>query len=282
MLNIFVALDYRKHLMKLTIPSRTAWTLCAGLLLLAAVTGFADRLAANHPNDETTTKLVCGMVQKFHISQHPIDDQISGKLLDRFLKSLDPQKLYFTQPDIDELSKFKSTLDDLVKAGNTQFAYDVWDMYLQRIERQMEIAHKLIDSQHDFTVDESIEIDADKIAFAKTQDELNDRWRRRIKFELINARLDNEDIASGKQKPKAGPGQPKTPTGPIDPQERLHKRYRMLQKAAKETEDSEKLELYLSSLTHCFDPHSSYMSPHSQEEFQIAIALNLDGIGASL
>ena len=268
--------------MKLTAPTRTAWTLCAGLLLLAAVTGFADRLVANHPNDETTTKLVVGMVQKFHISQHPIDDQISGKLLDRFLKSLDPQKLYFLQSDIDELSKYKTTLDDLVKAGNTQFAYDVWAIYLQRIERQMEVAHKLIDAKHDFTIDESIEIDADKIAWAKTEDELNDRWRRRVKFELINARLDNEDLASGKHKPKAGPGRKEASTTPVDPQERLHKRYRMLQKAARETEDGDKLEMYLSSLTHCFDPHSSYMSPQSQEEFEIAIALNLDGIGASL
>ena len=268
--------------MKLTAPTRTAWTLCAGLLLLAAVTGFADRLVANHPNDETTTKLVVGMVQKFHISQHPIDDQISGKLLDRFVKSLDPQKLYFLQSDIDELSKYKTTLDDLVKAGNTQFAYDVWAIYLQRIERQMEVAHKLIDAKHDFTIDESIEIDADKIAWAKTEDELNDRWRRRVKFELINARLDNEDLASGKHKPKAGPGRKEASTTPVDPQERLHKRYRMLQKAARETEDGDKLEMYLSSLTHCFDPHSSYMSPQSQEEFEIAIALNLDGIGASL
>ena len=268
--------------MKLTAPTRTAWTLCAGLLLLAAVTGFADRLVANHPNDETTTKLVVGMVQKFHISQHPIDDQISGKLLDRFVKSLDPQKLYFVQSDIDELSKYKTTLDDLVKAGNTQFAYDVWAIYLQRIERQMEVAHKLIDAKHDFTIDESIEIDADKIAWAKTEDELNDRWRRRVKFELINARLDNEDLASGKHKPKAGPGRKEASTTPVDPQERLHKRYRMLQKAARETEDGDKLEMYLSSLTHCFVPHSSYMSPQSQEEFEIAIALNLDGIGASL
>ncbi len=165
--------------MKLTTPSRTAWTLCAGLLLLAGVTGFADRLAANHPNDETTTKLVCGMVQKFHISQHPIDDQISGKLLDRFLKTLDPQKLYFLQSDIDEFNKSKTTLDDLVKAGNTQFAYDVWATYLQRMERQMEVAHKLIDTPHDYTVDESIEVDPDKIAWAANQDELNDRWRRR-------------------------------------------------------------------------------------------------------
>jgi carboxyl-terminal processing protease len=56
----------------------------------------------------------------------------------------------------------------------------------------------------------------------------------------------------------------------------------MIQKAMRETEDSEKLEMYLTAMTHCFDPHSSYMSPQSQEEFQIAIALNLDGIGASL
>ncbi len=277
--------------MKLKTPSRTACTLCAGMLLLAIVTGFADHLAANHPNDETTTKLVCNMVQKYHISQRPIDDKISEKLLDRFLKNLDPQKLYFTQPDIDQLSKFKTELDDLVKAGNTQFAYDVWDMFLQRFDRQMEVAKKLIVVNHDFTVDESIEIDAEKIPYAKSQDELNDRWRKRIKFELVNAKLDNLDLANNvnKEKPKAGEkpktgtnGKDKTAGVIVEPTERLEKRYRMLAKAYHETEDSEKLEMYLSALTHCFDPHSSYMSPQSQEEFQIAIALNLDGIGAAL
>ena len=134
-----VALGHRNHFMKFKPPSRTAYTLCAGLLLLASITAFADRLAANHPGDETTTKLVCNMIQKFHISQRPIDDKISEKLLERFLKNLDPQKLYFTQPDIDESSKYKFNLDDLLKAGNTQFAYDVWDMYLQRLDRQIEV-----------------------------------------------------------------------------------------------------------------------------------------------
>lgn len=277
--------------MKLKPPSRTVCTLSAGLLLLAIVTGFADHLAANHPNDETTTKLICNMVQKYHISQRPIDDKISEKLLDRFLKNLDPQKLYFTQPDIDQLSKFKTELDDLVKSGNTQFAYDVWDMFLQRFDRQMEVAKKLIVANHDFAVEESIEIDAEKIPFSKTQEELNDRWRKRIKFELLNAKLDNLDLANNVNKDKAKPGdKPKSGVNGkdkaagviVEPAERLEKRYRMLAKAYHETEDSEKLEMYLSALTHCFDPHSSYMSPQSQEEFQIAIALNLDGIGAAL
>jgi carboxyl-terminal processing protease len=264
--------------MMLKTPSRTACTLCAGLLLLTLVTVFADRLSANHPNDEKTTKLVCEMVQRYHISQRPIDDKISEKLLERFLKNLDPQKMYFTQPDIAELSKNKFELDNQLKAGNTQFAYDAFDLYLQRVDRQMELAHKLIDTPHDFTVDESIDIDPDKITYAANETELNDRWRKRIKFELLNLKLDSIS-ESGKpdaSKPK------KTPTVQLGPKERLDKRYKMFQKVAHETEDLEKLEMYLSSLTHCFDPHSSYMSPQSQEEFQIAIALNLDGIGAAL
>ncbi len=264
--------------MTLKTPSRTACTLSAGLLLLTLVTVFADRLSATHPNDERTTKLVCDMVQRYHISQRPIDDKISEKLLERFLKNLDPQKMYFTQPDIDELSKNKFELDNQLKAGNTQFAYDAFDLYLQRVDRQLELAHKLIDTPHDFTVDESIDIDPDKIMYAANETELNDRWRKRIKFELLNLKLDN---ASEPGKPDVGKPK-KTPTVQLPPKERLDKRYKMFRKVAHETEDTEKLEIYLSSLTHCFDPHSSYMSPQSQEEFQIAIALNLDGIGAAL
>ena len=164
-------------------------------------------------------------------------------------------------------------------------------LMLQRFDRQIEVAKKQIVANHDFTVDESIEIDAEKIPYAKSQDELNDRWRKRIKFELVNAKLDNIDLANNvnKDKPKVGEkpktginGKDKAASVIVEPAERLEKRYRMLAKAYHETEDSEKLEMYLSALTHCFDPHSSYMSPQSQEEFQIAIALNLDGIGAAL
>ena len=268
--------------MKLRTPSRTACTLCAGLMLLALITIAADLLAANHPNDETTTKLVCNMIQKFHISQRQIDDKISEKVLERFLKNLDPQKLYFTQPDIDSFSHYKTELDDLLKAGNTQFAYELWDLFLQRFDRQIELAQKLILTEQDFTKDESIDIDPDKIPYAKNTDELNERWRKRVKFELLNARLDNADLA-GKEKPKAGPnGKEKPPAAIVEPAERLQRRYRMLAKAYHETEDAEKLEICLSALTHCFDPHSAYMSPQSEEEFQINIKLSLDGIGAEL
>ncbi len=273
---------HRKPLMMLKTPSRTACTLCAGLMLLALITIAADLLAANHPSDETTTKLVCNMIQKFHISQRQIDDKISEKLLERFLKNLDSQKLYFVQTDIDSFSKYKTELDDLLKAGNTQFAYDIWDRFLQRFDQQIELAQKLIVAEHDFTIDESIEIDPDKIPYAKTEAELNERWRKRVKFELLNARLDNAELA-GKEKPKTAPnGKEKAATAIVEPKERMQKRYRMLAKAYHETEDSDKLEMCLSALTHCFDPHSAYMSPQSEEEFQIAIKLSLDGIGAEL
>ncbi len=267
--------------MTLKVPSRTAYSLCAGLFLLAMVTMLADLLAANRPNDETTTKLVCQMMQKHHISQKPIDDAVSIKLLDRFLKTIDPQKLYFTQVDVNELSKFKTELDNQLKAGNTQFAYDVWDMFLQRLDRQLAYAQKLILDPHDFTIDESIELDADKVPYAANESELNDRWRKRIKFELLNGKLEAEEpVDKVKEKERLG-SEPKRERE-ADPKKRLQTRYRMILKSYQETEDSEKLEMYLSSLTHCFDPHSAYMSPQSDEEFQIQIALSLEGIGAAL
>ena len=230
------------------------------------------RPALKYPNDEATTQLVYNMLRTYHISQRPIDDEISTKLLDRFLKTIDPQKMYFTQADINGLSKYKTELDDQLKVGSTKFAYDVWEMFLQRVERQLAIAQQLILVPHDFTIDESMELAVEKIPFAANEDELNDRWRQRIKLELLNIKLEAEGAAT-KDRDKLG-----TPTDPT----RLQTRYRRVLKSYLETDDAEKLELYLTALTQCFDPHSAYISPQSEAEFKSTSALNLEGIGAAL
>jgi carboxyl-terminal processing protease len=92
--------------------------------------------------------------------------------------------------------------------------------------------------------------------------EANERWRKRIKYDLLALKFDK--------------------TGGEDSKKRLHKRYDTLKHYAHDTEDNEVLEMYLTSLAHCFDPHSSYMSPQTVEDFQIQMRLSLDGIGAAL
>ncbi len=212
--------------------------------------------------DAETTKLVVQMIPQFHVSRKGVDDRISSMLLDSFLKDLDPAKLYFQQSDIDEFSKFRLTLDDSLKIGDVQFGYDVFKRYKERLVVQLTKAHTLIDTPQDYTVDETMVIKGDEQPWARTQAEVDERWRKRIKYDLIQFRLDNETDAEG--------------------QKRLHSRYRTVQRNIEQMKQSEILEFYLTALTTCFDPHSTYMSPESAEEFDIMMRLSLDGIGASL
>lgn len=255
-------------------PSRAACTLILGTVVLVATTIFAQQNAKPRSNDEVTTRQVCAMISKYHISHGKIDDAVSRKLLKRFIKVLDPQKLYFSQPDIDFFEGFRDQLDDYVKIGNVDFAYTTYDRYLTNLKEQIAVAQKLIDSDHDFSIDESMEVDADEFGWAADKKALDERWRKRIKWDLLNTKLQEESNAKD--------GKPDAAEIMKTARERLHKRYNHLLRTLTDIEDIEKLELYLSSLTHCFDPHSSYMSPDAYKEFRIAMSLSLDGIGAAL
>jgi len=260
--------------MALRAPSRAACTLILGTVVLVATTIFAQQNARPRSNDEVTTKQVCAMISKYHISHAKIDDDVSRKLLKRFIKVLDPQKLYFIQADIDFFEGFRDQLDDYVKVGNVDFAYTAYDRYLTNVKEQIASAVKQIDVDHDFGIEESMVIDADELEWAADKKALAERWRKRIKWDLLNIKLQEES--------KAKDGKPDAAEIMKIARERLHKRNKNLLRMLTDVEDIEKLELYLSSLTHCFDPHSSYMSPDTLKEFQIVMSLRLEGIGAAL
>lgn len=248
--------------MTLRLPSRTTCTFTIALATLVATTIFAQQAAAPASTDQQTAVLVSQMISKFHISQKSIDDKISAMLLKRFLKEIDPLKLYFLQRDVDQFERYRDHLDDFVKAGKTEFAFETFAQYRRRLEERIALAHKLIDAPHDFTLDESMATDADKLPWAKDDAELNERWRKRVKYELLTLKLDDKPLE--------------------DARKQLHRRYETIRKNAQATEDAEVLEMYLSSLAHCFDPHSSYMSPQTLEDFNISMRLSLEGIGAAL
>lgn len=276
--------------MTLRTPSRAACTLSMAIVFLIATTLLAERLSAQQSN--SVAELVCKMIEATHISQKPIDDTISAKLCDEFIRTLDPQKLYFLQSDIDRFNKFRTELDDLIKAGNIDFATMVFDTYLTRLNERIDVANKLIDGKHDFTIKESIEIDAKELPWSKTTEEINERWRKRIKYDLLLMRLEKGADGVAKKPKKKGPGDEKetveaAPGEPAigseeDARKRLHKRYRNIRDTLSKTEPDEVVEMYLTALCLCFDPHSSYMSPRTLKDFQITMGLKLEGIGAAL
>ncbi|QDT69554.1 Tail-specific protease precursor [Planctomycetes bacterium MalM25] len=265
----------------------------AGLLALAAVVTVAPVLAAPAPPDrqtQTIARSVRFLLEQKHISRQAIDDTISQRCLESFLESLDPLKLYFYQSDIDEFARNRDRLDDYFRSGNVDFAHTVFARFLARLEERVETALKWVDAEHDFTVDERMVTDADSATYPRTPEEASDRWRKRVKFDLMLKITETDpELAEGApaSEPlpglKIGPGiQLGEDADLSDARVRLRKRYSSLRKRWNQTSSDELLELYVTALTSGFDPHSSYMSPSTLENFNIQMRLELDGIGASL
>lgn len=241
---------------------KSASLLAVAACTLAATFVFAAETARLSSDDGVTAKMVADMVTTRHINHPAIDDDISQHLLERYVQVWDPQKLYFLQSDIDVFNSMKLQLDDKIKSRDVAFATTVFDRYQLRLQERANLIGKLIDAEHDFNVEEDMVLDPDDLDWCKTEAELAERWRKRVKFDLLMLKLDDTDLAEART--------------------RLHKRYHRNRNLISQTEPHEVLELYLSSMTHCLDPHSTYMSPQTLEDFRINMELKLEGIGARL
>jgi len=203
-----------------------------------------------------------------HLSNRKLNDAISERALDMYLKNLDPQKVYFLKSDVDEFKqKWSTELDDMLKAGNYTAAFEIFDRFKQRIGERVELANRLIDEDHDYSVDEEMVTDRDLIDYAETEDEIEDRWRKRIKYNLLVFQNDDDEDSSVTTK---------------TPEERLKNRYRAFGKRMTQFDNDDVIEMYITSITTSFDPHTTYMSKSSFVNFQINMSLELEGIGATL
>jgi carboxyl-terminal processing protease len=214
--------------------------------------------------------LDCGQVRqltqyylKMHFGYSEFNDELSKRSLDLLIKSWDPGKLYFLQSDIERFeAAYLTKIDDMVSQANCAFIDDIVATYGKRFGEQNSAMGRLIDLNHDYTVDEYMEVDRKKLPWAKTTEELVDRWRKRIKFQALQLR---ETIAD-----------PKKVT------EKLVKRQALIKKRHDDTTRVQIFGIFLNAFAMALDPHSDYMGPDELEDFRINTRLSLEGIGAVL
>jgi carboxyl-terminal processing protease len=243
----------RRHLYGLLAVSALALTLAGRT---------AAELAGPGANDRFITRGILYRLNKEHLSQHKFDDEISQRWMKAFLKQLDPMKLYFVQADVDEFGKQEFELDDLATKGDTSVAYRVFQRFLKRVDERVKLVDELLVMDHDFSVDEHMVSDSKVAVYASSDEEVRDKWRKRIKYDMLVQKLEK--------------------TEPEEAKEKLKRRYHSFAKRMKQIDNDELLEMYLSAMTTSYDPHTTYMSPSSFENFGISMSLKLEGIGAAL
>jgi carboxyl-terminal processing protease len=226
------------------------------------------------PADRQVTLAVTSLLRRDHLSRHPLDAEISERCLKTFLRTLDPWKVYFYQSDIDVFSKSKDVLAEEAQRGDINFAYLVFKTFLARVDERQRTIDQLLAGPQDFTVQEEMVTDKDLLSYPKTPAEAAERWRKRIKFDLLLLKADQADAKADGKGDDMFAGK--------TPQQRLTQRYHSFAKRMHQTNGEELLEMYLTSLTTSFDPHTDYMSPGTLDDFEIMMRLKLEGIGASL
>jgi carboxyl-terminal processing protease len=226
-----------------------------------------SRMGEVGPKERLVSQFVWQMMERNHLSKRRVDDEISLRAFDKYIKTLDPTKAYFRQSDIDEFSTWKTQLDDQLRASDYSAAFQIFERFVQRVDQQTELAMELVDSELDFSLDEEMNVDPDVANYALDDAEARDYWRKRIKWNLLVLRGDGDQPADETK---------------IDPIEILRKRFRSFARRVHQMDSEEVIERYISSITSSFDPHTSYMSRGSFDNFMIQMSLELDGIGATL
>ncbi len=207
-------------------------------------------------------QLVSMFIEKYHYSPKEFNDSLSAWILNDYLKGLDFQRMYFLQSDIDQFQEFKFVLDQNMSTGNLEPPFEIFNRYRDRMNNRISYALKVLSAPVDLTKNEEVNLDREKAPYAKNEKELDDLWLKRLKFDLIGL------ILGGKEEK--------------DAREVLEKRYKNLQKALNQYRADDVFQIYMASVMESIDPHSSYMSPKTSQDFNISMAQSLEGIGATL
>ncbi len=261
---------------------------------LAALLALTAPAVEPDKDQEIVARVTANIFSKDHYRQHILDDEISGQLFNEYFKTLDPSHLYFTQEDIKIFDKYRLELDNMLMDGDVTFAYEVYNYLLKRAEDCRAYSDEILKGKLDFTTDETYTVDRSKEKWPANLDEQKALWKLKIKNDVLVFRLmeraEKEELAEKKKEKDSKAASPES--GKEDssaskwnkgtPEERVLKRLNNNIRYLKENDRTDILELYLSALANVYDPHSSYMSPKTVEDFNIQMKLSLVGIGATL
>lgn len=236
-----------------------------------------------------TIKMATKIISINHYRQHPLDNKISSQIFDDFFKFMDPGKIYFTNEDIKSLESYRYALDEELNNGNPEFSLKVYNLYLSRLALYRQYAEEQLSKGFDFTADESMLTDRSKQPRAENIEALHEIWRKKVKNDLLYFRLLKRAMAEdSKLKPEAkdlAKGNKKTSSLDWDnrtPEEKIKLRLRDINNEASQKDKIDIVGLFLTCMALTYGPHSSYLSPRIEEDFDIDMKLSLSGIGAVL
>ncbi|MGX5666615.1 carboxy terminal-processing peptidase [Rhizobium daejeonense] len=192
----------------------------------------------------------------------PLNDALSARIMDRFIKSLDPDRNLFLQADIDAFMADKTRIDDAIVDEDLRIPFSIFNVYTQRIVERLAHARELLKRDFDFSVQESYALPDENASWPKTEAEIDDLWRKRVKSDWLRLKLAGRSDAAIR--------------------DTLDKRYKNILERVQTYKSDDVFQSFMAAYTTSVDPHTDYFGVAASENFDISMKLSLVGIGAVL
>ena len=238
------------------------------ILLLAVTAVFAsvDTGSALKLEPEMEHRYASNIATRFltnwHYKRTRLDDDLSSQIFDSYLDLLDPNKIYFLAGDVEMFERYRNGLDDALRHSDLLPAYEIFNVYVDRVQQRVNYARNRAKQPFDFTVDEFYQYDREDENWAGSTAELDELWRKRVKNDYLRLLLtdkENEAIV-----------------------ETLTERYDNLERRINELNTEDVFQFFMNAFAQSIEPHTAYLSARTSENFEISMKLSLEGIGALL
>jgi carboxyl-terminal processing protease len=237
------------------------------VVLLTCLTSRVSFATATHslqplPEHSLSAQIITRFIERFHYKKTTLDNGQSEEILEQYLKSLDPNRSFFTQEDIDSFDRYATTLDDALAQGDLEPAFAIFGVYKQRRMERAKFALNNLELPFNFDKNETYRFDRSEDPWAHNQEALDEIWRKRVKNDVLALLLANK---TGKES-----------------RDILSKRYERIITRSDQFKPEDAYDIFINTYLSTVEPHTGYFSPRSSENFNINMSLSLEGIGAAL
>ena len=215
-------------------------------------------LLKSNPEQSHLLKLVTAISEQGHFSKKKITNESSHLILKNYLNTLDSQKMYFIQSDINYFQRYRYKIDDALKNGNLEPVFDIFRIYRLRVQQRIEYSMNTINSTTSFIANEEYDFRRENTQWQKDDAILDTYWAKKSKNDLLSILLAGQEINTAKKT--------------------LNKRYLKFLNRINNYDSNDVIDIFLNSYVHFLDPHSNYLNPNRAEEYEIQTTLSYQGI----
>jgi carboxyl-terminal processing protease len=251
-----------------------------GLFLLFS--GYKKDNPSDAKNQALLSLLVQGL-QQMHYDPLKIDDDFSEKVFTLYLKRIDFGKRFLLRSDSVGLAKYRHAIDDQVNNGTFEFFNQSSELITQRIKEAETYYKDYLSKPFDFTTEETVQLDPDKMSFAADQKALQENWRKYLKYEVLTSMAAQLDIQeNAKTKKDTTIKQKSLEILESEARKRELDTHNDWFHRLNQLEEGDRVSVYLNTISNVYDPHTEYFAPKEKEDFDINMSGQLEGIGATL